>query len=250
MNDISPPLKSRESLPLKRFFHRFVGIFIEPGETFEDLARKPDFIGPLTLLILVSVAVTETMLARIGAVRIVRTAIEQSGQGSAMSPEQIDAAVERGAAFAGLLAHIVSIMGVPVFLAAVAGFGLLVLNGFFGARVGFKAAFSVACYANLPSVLGGMMAVAVMLFGDPEHFNPQSPAPSDLGFFLDSQHTSRAVYRLASSLDIFVIWFLILLAIGLSRVSGGRAKARSIFVVYLCAWLVLIMVKVGIALVS
>lgn len=248
MSDIDAPREPGEGLTSPSFFERFIGVFTEPGAAFEDIARKPDFIVPLVLLIFVSVTVTETVLSKIGMRRIIEASIVQSGQASNMSPQQISQAVEKGAAIATVIAHLNGLLAVPIFLAAVAGIGLLVLNGIYGVHAGFKKVFSVTCYADLPGVIGGAMALAVILFGDPDHFNPQSPTPSNLGFFLNPQETSHAVYALASSLDIFILWFLILLAIGLSRVSGGKVKSRSIFFIYLGLWVILIVGKVSLAL--
>jgi hypothetical protein len=250
MNDINSSPHLGEGQRSESFLQRFIGVFTEPGEVFKDIARKPDYISPLVLLILVSVAVTETMLSKIGMQRIIHASIMQSGQASQMSPEQINQAIERGAAIAGVIAHVSSLVAVPIFLAAVAGIGLIVLNGVFGFRAGFKKVFSVACYADLPSVLGGAMAMAVMFFGDPDHFNPRSPSPSNPGFFLNPRETSPAVLALVSSFDIFVLWFLILLAIGLSRVSGGAVPSRSIFFIYFGLWMILIVAKVGFALLT
>jgi hypothetical protein len=250
MNDInsSPQLDEGESST--SFLQRFVEVFSEPGRAFDQIARNPDFLSPLVLLILVSVAVTETMLSKIGMRRIIELSIEQSGQASSMSPEQIRQAVERGAAIASVIAHLSGLLAVPIFLAAVAGIGLIVLNGIYGAHASFKKVFSVACYADLPGVIGGVMAVAVILFGDPEHFNPKSPAPTNLGFFLNPQDTSHVAYAVANSLDFVVLWFLILLAMGLSRVSGGTAKSRPIFFIFFGLWMILILAKVGFALLT
>lgn len=244
MNDVN---SLSESVEAKSFLERFLGVFIEPGAVFEDIARKPDFLAPLVLLILVSIAVTETMLAKIGMARIIHSQIVQSGRAANLSPEQIGHVVQTQAAIASAIAHVSALVAVPIFLAAVAGIGLLVLNGIFGAHAGFKKVFSVACYADLVSVLGSVMAIAVMLFGDPDHFNPGSVAPTNLGFFLNPQTTSHTVMALASSFDIFILWFLILLAIGLSRVSKQAVKSRSIFFIYFGLWMLLVMVRVGLA---
>jgi Yip1 domain len=244
MNDVNPLPDSGET---KSFLQRVSGVFIDPGAAFEDIARKPDFIAPLILLILVSVAVTETMLSKIGTSRIARNAIMHSGQAANLSPEQINQAVEKSAAAVGVFMHLSALFAVPIFLAAVAGIGLLVLNGIFGVRAGFKKVFSVACYADLPSILGGVMAMTVTFFADPDHFNPGSPTPSNPGFFLNPQTTSHAMMALASSFDIFILWFLILLAIGLSRVSGRAVKSRPIFFIYFGLWMLLVMARVGLA---
>lgn len=237
--------------PLETSFpQRLIGILLEPGRVLEEVAREPDFIKPLLVLIGVTATVTEVMLSKVGMERIIRTSLMESGRAAQLSPAQMEQAIAKGVAVSSVFVRMIGFLGPPVFLAIVAAVGLIILNGFFGVHVGFKKVFSVACYADLPSVLRGVMAAAVILFGDPNAFNPQSPAPSNPGFFLSPLHTSQVTMVLASSLDIFVVWFLILLAIGLSRVSGGRVKSSSIFWAYFGVWMILILARMGFALLS
>ena len=243
---VTSPVEHEE--PTKSFVERFIGVFISPGETFADIARKPDFIAPMILLTVMTIAVTETMLARIGMERIVRASMEQSSRASSMTPEQIDQAISNGAKIGAIIAHVSAFIGVPIFLVIIAALGLLFVNAIFGGQMNFGASLSVASYANMPSVLGGIMAIALIFFGDPEHFNPRSPVPSNLGFFL-SPDTSKPLMVLASSLDIFTIWFMILLGIGFSAASGGRVKALSIFLCFFGLRAVLLLAQMGMAMV-
>jgi hypothetical protein len=236
--------------PAKSFPERLMGIFISPGETLADVARKPDFVAPLIAGVLGAIAVTETMLWKIGMERIVRTSIEQSGRASSMSPEQMDQAVRQGARIGAISAHIVGIVGVPIALLIFAGLGLLIVNLIFGARMKFKTVFSLICYANLVSLLGALMALAVILFGDPDHFNAQNPVPANVGFFLNPLEVSKPLYALASSADIFTIWFLILVAVGLADAAEHKVKPLPIFLVYAGFWMIWILVKVGLAMVG
>jgi hypothetical protein len=236
--------------PAQSFPERLMGIFISPAETLADVARKPDFVAPLILGVLGAIAVTETMLWKIGMERIVRTSIEQSGRASSMSPEQVDQAVRQGASIGAIVAHIGAVVGAPIFLLILAGLGLLIVNLIFGAQTKFKTVFSLICYANLVSLLGSLMAVAVILFGDPEHFNAQSPVPSNVGFFLNPREVSKPLYSLASSADIFTIWLLILIAVGLAEGAGRKVKPLSIFLVYAGFWVIWILVKAGLAMIG
>jgi hypothetical protein len=236
--------------PAQSFPERLMGIFISPAETLADVARKPDFLAPLILGVLGAIAVTETMLWKIGMERIVRTSIEQSSRASSMSPDQIDQAVRQGARIGAIFAHLGGIVMVPIVLLVLAGLGLLIVNVIFGARTKFKTVFSLICYANLVSLLGSLMAVAVILFGDPDHFNPQNPVPSNVGFFLNPREVSKPLYALASSADIFTIWLLILMAVGLSEGTGRKVKPLSIFLVYAGFWVIWILVKVGLAMIG
>jgi hypothetical protein len=211
------------------------------------VARKPDWIAPLMAAVLGTVAVTETMLWRIGMERIVRMSIEQSGRASSMSPEQMDQAVRQGATVGGIFAHVGAIVGAPIFLLILAGLGFLIVNVILGARVKFKSVFSLICYANLVSLLGSLMAVAVILFGDPDHFSPQNPVPANLAFYLNPLDVSKPLYALASSADIFTVWSLILAAIGLSEGSERKVKPLPIFLLYAGMWVLWILGKMGLA---
>lgn len=234
-----------QSTPPMSFLSRLVGVFIEPGETFEDIARKPNWIAPLILMVLVSLAVMETMLAKVGVSRIMMHTLQQSGRAATMDPEQLNQAITKGAPITAAFMQGAAIFGVPIILLIVAGFGLIVLNGFFGEKARFKEVFSATCYAYLPHIVGAVMAIAVMFFADPDAFIPQNPAPTNPGFFMDPATSSHAVYALASSLDIFTLWFLALLAIGLSKVLQKKAKTGSIFMTFLGAWILLIIVRVA-----
>ncbi len=233
--------------PAQSFPERLMGIFISPGETLADVARKPDFLAPLILLVLGAIAVTETMLWKIGLERIVRMSIEQSSRASSMSPEQMDQAVSQGARIGGILAHIGGVVGPPIGLLIIAALGLLIVNLILGAQAKFKTVFSMICYADLVTLLGALMALAVILFGDPDHFNAQNPVPANVGFFLNPHEVSKPLYSLASSADIFTIWFLILIAIGLSEGTGRKVKPLSIFLVYAGFWVIWILVKMGLS---
>jgi hypothetical protein len=235
--------------PALSFPERLMGVFISPGETFEDVARHPGFWAPLITLMVAAVAVTETMLWKIGMDRIVRTSIEQSGRASSMTPEQMDQAVRQGALYGGILAHIMGVVGAPIFLLILGGLGILIVNLIFGAQAKFKTIFSLTCYANLVSLLGSLMAIAVIFFGDPEQFNSQNPIPSNVGFFLHPTQVSKPLYALASSADFLTVWMIILLGVGLSKGTGGKVKPTSIILVFVGLWILWILGKVGLALI-
>ncbi|MFB3920803.1 MAG: YIP1 family protein [Terriglobia bacterium] len=243
-------LAGSEELHPRSFWSRWIGVYFSPGETFQDIARKPDFLFPLVAAVLSAIAVTETMLAKIGMERIIRNSMEIGGQAAKMTPEQIQQAVDRGKGIGSILAHVGGILGAPIYLLVVAAIGLAIVNALFGSPISFRKAFSVTCYANLVGVIGAVMAVALILFGDVERFNPNNPAPTNLGFFLNPLETSKPVAALASSVDLFTIWFVILLGIGFSQATGGKVKARTIFLVYLGLWMVWVIGKVGLAAIS
>jgi hypothetical protein len=224
------------------FIGRFAGVFFSPGEALADVARKPDFWAPLIVLVIVSVAITETMLAKIGMERIVMNSIEQSGR-PAPPPE----ALARTVQFSSIAAHVAGVVALPIVLLIVAALGLLIVNALLGGTVNFKTAFAVSCYSNLVGVLGGLMGLAMILFGDPEHFNPNAFMPTNLGFFLNPLETSKPLMALATSFDIFTIWWLVLLGVGFSAATQRKIKALTIFMIFFGLWLLWVLAKVGLA---
>jgi hypothetical protein len=213
-----------------------------------EIARRPSFVPPIAVAVIGAVGVTETMLARIGMERIIRNSMEISGQAARMGPGELEQAVERGAGIATVISHLSGLLGPFIFLLILAAIGLGVSNLVFGGQVGFRQSLAVASYAHLTMVLAMLLSLPVILFGDPERFNPQNPAPTNLGFFLNPYETSKPWMALATSLDPFTIWFLALLGIGYSEATGGRAGAWAVGGTLAALWLVWVLGKVGFAL--
>ena len=207
----------------------------------------PVFIAPLIVAIVSGLVILETMLFKIGMGRMIRQSLEQSGQAAKMSAEQLEGAVRMGATLGTVFAHVGVLVFGPAMLLILAALGLGILVLIYGAPAKFKAVFSATCYANLVSVLGVLMGVALILFGDPEHFNAQNPIPSNVGFFLNPLETSKPLYSLAGSADILWIWTMVLMAMGWSRVSGGKAKTLPVFLALAGIWLIWVLGKMGFA---
>ncbi|MBZ5542823.1 MAG: YIP1 family protein [Acidobacteriia bacterium] len=229
------------------FWWRWLNVYISPGAAFQDIARKPEFIFPLIVGVVGGLAVIETMLGKIGAAQIIRTSIEQSGRASNMTAEQMQQAISRGSPFVTVTTHLVAVLGPVIFVLIVAALGLAIVNGILGGKLGFKTSLSVAAYSILPGAISSLMTVAVILFGDVERFNPNNPSPTNLGFFLNPLETSKPLMAVASSVDLFSVWTLVLLGIGYSEVTGRKVKALSVSMIYLGALLVWVLGKVGLA---
>jgi hypothetical protein len=113
------------------------------------------------------------------------------------------------------------------------------------ASASFKASFSVVSYANLVLLAGVVLGLVMILLGDAEQFNPENPIPSTVGFFLNPRETSKALYAIASSFDIFRVWFIVLSALGLSAATGKKVGTAAIFLTYLGIWVLLVLGKAG-----
>ncbi len=231
------------------FVSRLVGVFLSPGETFQDILRKPDFAAALLLSVVVSVAVTEISLAKIDMAAITRWALEHSSRTANMPPAQIDQMVSQSGKVYTIMAHVLGVLWVPIVALCMGVIGMIAVNTVFGGKVSFKTALSIASYSYLVNLLSFIIGAVMVFLGDPQHVisNPQNPAPITLGFFLDPVSTSKPLMALAGAVDIFTFWFMTLLGIGFAAATGRRAKASSMFLVFLGLWTVWTLIKMGLA---
>jgi hypothetical protein len=242
---IAPPMP--EEPPADSFLSRALGVFISPGRAFESIVRRPDFLAPLIIMTVASYALIEAMLQKVGAGRIIRQSIEMSGKASQMTPEQIDQTVQKAATITAMIMRASGVLVPPIFLLVIAGVGLFVVNVIFGASTNFKTCFSVVCYANLVLIVSVVLGLVMILFGDLEQFNAENFLPTTVGFFLNPRETSKPLYVIASSFDIFRVWFVILSSLGLSAATGKKVGTLAILLTYLGIWILLVLGHAGVA---
>jgi hypothetical protein len=90
-------------------------------------------------------------------------------------------------------------------------------------------------YASLALLIKTILAtISVAAGADPDSFNLQNPVATNPGYFL-SPGNSPFLYSVATALDIFMIWTLILTAIGFTCV--GKVK-RSTAMAIVFGWYV------------
>jgi hypothetical protein len=138
------------------------------------------------------------------------------------------------------------VIGVPIFLLVIAAVGLFIANVVFGASADFKTSLSVVSWANLVLQVGVILALVIVFMGDPEQFNAQNPVPSTVGFFLSQHDTSKVLYSLASSFDIFRVWFIVLCSMGISAATGKKVGTTAILLTYFGIWVLIVLGKAGI----
>jgi len=245
---IAPPMP--EDQPADSFLSRALGVFISPGEAFADIARKPGFIGPVVTIIIAGCALFDTMYWKVGMETMTRLTLERSSFASKMPPEQMEKAIHDSAAHLTrqlILTDVGILIVTFIFLLIVAGIGLMIVNAIFGGQAKFKTLFCVASYAQLPTILGYVLGLVVILFGGTDNLDPQNPVPLNLAFFLNYKEVPKPLFALAGSVDILVIWMVILLGLGMSKATGGKVKVLPITLCLVGAWAIWIIGKVALS---
>src|ERR1035437_6418645 len=245
---IAPPLP--EDQPAKSFLSRLIGVFVSPAETFDDIARWPSFVAPIVTILVASCVLFDTMYWKVGMETMTRLQLERSPFAAKMPPEQMEKAISDSAGHL-LRTFIITdvfivVVTIIVFL-ILAGLGMMIVNAILGGQVKFKTLFSVVSFAELPGLLGVILGLAIILFGGIENLDPQNPMPVNLAFFLNYKEVPKPLFALAGSVDIVVVWVVILLGLGMSRATGGKVKALPITLCFVGAWALWIIGKVGLS---
>lgn len=233
---------------------RLWGTLFSPGETFQDVNRKPTIIVPIILGIVLALAGGAFFNWKVKPDwdRLFRAQIQKRADrgGQSLTPEQMEQQVE----FSKKLVPLFPIIGAvftPIIYLVIAGIfalGMMLIQ----AKTTFKKILSVVSWSYTATALvQSLVFIAVVLVQDQETLNSIDPTqgvnivPSNAGAFLPSG-TSGAVMAAASSLDLFSIWYLIILSIGLAAIAGAKkiTPKKTAGVVF-GLWIVWVLVKVG-----
>ena len=204
-------------------------VFIEPGNVFDDMRRKPRFIIA-GLIVLAAISIFQIVfIEKIGLEKIVRARIESSKRTADMDKEQKDKIIEQQS---GPIAKYATFGATPVVVAIVFLLGGLIYwlgANAMGGTGKFLGGVSVWVYSSIPPAIVFTIGNLIVLFlksaDDIDITNSQSGLlKANLGFFVDAT-TSPTLAALLGSVDLFSIWGWILASIGLQRVAKISAGA-------------------------
>jgi hypothetical protein len=230
---------------------RLTGVFFEPKKAFEDVAARPSFWVPLILTIIASVAFSMLLGQHLGWDAVVRQqqqmnpkAAERMAQ---LPADQRDKAASLGITIAQITSYVGAVVGRPLGYLIVAAILLGIVRGIMSAPVKFKQVYAVLCYATLPGIVQSVLKTVVMFLKKPEEFNIMNPLAFNPAAFMDYASSSKFVYTVAASLDVFAIWTILLVAIGLKAAGGKKLSFGGALTAVALPWAILVLIGASIA---
>ncbi|MEW6737925.1 MAG: YIP1 family protein, partial [Acidobacteriota bacterium] len=208
---------------------RFAGLFFYPVEVFQDLNRRPTWVTPVLISIVMVIlsGIVLSYRAKIDWEQFIRSRIEASGSSmpsDSVIQEQVNIA-KRVANFT-LLINGIAIPVTYIAIAVIYAIGLMFLE----AKTTFKKVFSVVAWSSCAvESVTTLITILILMLREPEYIDPStsiSVIKSNLAALLPLT-VSPFLKAIAASFDIFTIWLLILLTIGLAAVGGSHKITRS-----------------------
>ena len=202
---------------------RMIRVFYAPAETFEAVQRghsRMDWFIPVLLAALVTVG-SQYMTLPV-AQKMQAKAVAAATAGQDLTPEQIAQQREMMAKMSGVTS-IGTLVAAPVmiFVMVFAFSGVLLLVGRYalGGDVTYGQMLAVEGYAMVISILQNVVLTPI------RQARESLMVTLGPGLFLDKEMLATYVGRLINGIDIFVVWQIVVIGIGLSilaRASLGK----------------------------
>lgn len=197
---------------------RFIGILTSPRDTFASVVAHPKWFGMLaTCAIAGAVLIGGFMFTQVG-----QDAWYEAATASRQMTDQQLQAMERIAPYAGYFAIAQMMIGLPLILAVMAGILFAVFNAALGGQASFKQVFAVVVHA-------GPVGVVAQLFSMPlNYYRGTLTSAANLGALVPMLSDTSFLSHFLGAIDVFLIWQVIVLAIGLGVLYRRRTQPIAI----------------------
>ncbi len=207
---------------------RMLDVFFSPTKVFTYLKEKPQWVAAFIIVIVV--------VAVVGAVTVGitrETIIEQQTEAMrerGLTEEQMDQALRVAS---GPLLYISSAVGAAIFTAlllVVFAFLLNVFTPVFGGTAAFKTVFSLISHTALVRTLGAIVKLILVIITKSIYVT------TSLALLVPNMARESFGYQFLNGCDFFIIWEMILVAIGINITNDVPKK--SAYVLVFVIWLV------------
>ncbi|MGA2739412.1 MAG: Yip1 family protein [Bryobacteraceae bacterium] len=243
---MTPEPSSENAAPPLGEAGRLTGVLIDPKKAFADIAARPSWILPVMLMIVVGLVFTYIFTTRIGWDRYFHQVAETNSRMQQMDAQARENAIQMQDKFAPIFGYAAAVVGPPLTALIVGGIIVLMCK-IGGAALKFKQTFAMSAWAMLPRVIAGILAVVVMFIKNPEDFNLQNPLAFNFGAFMEPPPNSgKFIYSLATSVDLFTIWTILLLAAGISA-AARKAPFSKALILVVAPWIIWVLAASAVA---
>lgn len=217
----------------KNLGERFIGVLLSPRETFEAVVARPQWIL-MALVIIVITAGTQVWFqsTEVGRQATLDDAVRRvESFGMKVSDEMYEgmrkSIMEPSASRLAISAVTMAVIP-PIIWAALAGILFLVFGSLMGGAGTFKQMYAVVVHSGVVSTVGMLVLTPV------NYLRASTSSSTNLSVFFPFLPEGSFLNRLLGMADVFTIWWVAVLAIGVAVVSRKKTgtAATVLFGVY------------------
>ena len=224
----------------KNLFARFIGVITAPKETFAAVVPAPKWLGMLALTtVIVAFFSALPMTTDAGKQAAIDQQVESmKGFGMEVS-DQMYAQMEKGSAMMPYTTAGFVLILSPIMAVVIAGILFAIFNAALGGEASFKQVFAVLVHA------GAVSAMSTVFSGIVNYFRGGVGSAANIGALLPMLPEHSFAANLLGTVDVFLVWYVIVLAIGLGVLYKRRTQpiAISLLAFYAVIALVIAIVK-------
>jgi hypothetical protein len=225
---------------------RIFGVLFSPKATFEDIVRKPSWLVPVIILGLMGVAVATGINQKINWREFMSQQIEKSPRGSQLSEEQKEKQIEAGAKVAPITTYAFGVPA-PILLVLIVA---LVMWGAYnimaGVNPGYKTALGIVSHAYVPVIIANILFLIVLFLKPEGTLDLENPMATNVAALLP-EGTPKWLDALGKNIDVFLIWVVILIAIGFAAANPKKLKGGKSFGIAFGVFALYVVLRVGFA---
>lgn len=193
---------------------RILGIVLSPRETFVDVIAAPRVLGVLAFVGLMgALVVGGFLMTDVGQQAWLDQAVGES------TNDQQYAAMERVAPYVGYIAAAQMLFGIPLMLLILSGLIYLIFNAVMGGNATFKQVYAVAAHSTVIWTLGWVFVMPL------NYVRETMSSPTNLSALLPMLEEGSFFARLLGTVDLFMVWWTVVLAIGLAVLYRRRTQS-------------------------
>ena len=222
---------------------RLIKVFTSPGEVFEDIKAKPTWVLALAAYLVVVTLSSLVIWNNIDFEASTREAIEAFG--FEVPDEVLDKEIEKAERQWFVKPILTGVVFTPIILVIAAALFFLMMK-MVGSDIGFLATYSTVLHAYWPgkAVYSVILAILAWVQGPVTEMGLVTLLKSNAAAFFP-EGSSMWLITFASFFDVFRIWGVVLLVIGLG-IAGSVNRGKATFAA-LVPWFLAIAISTGLA---
>jgi hypothetical protein len=219
---------------------RFIGIITAPKATFAGLLPVPKVLGMLVLTAAIVAGFTALPLTtEAGRQAAIDTQVQQMQSFGFQVNDQMYAQMESRSKMMPYTTGVSVLVVQPIFTVIIAGILFAIFNAAMGGEASFKQVFAVLVHANAVSALSAVFS------GTVNYFRGAMGSVANLGALMPMLPEHSFAANLLGAIDVFMIWYVVVVAIGLGVLYRRRTQpiAFSLLGLYAVIAIVIAIVK-------
>jgi hypothetical protein len=202
---------------------RFLGIITSPKATFVRIVPYPKWFAMLALTtVILAVFSALPMTTEAGRQAAIDQQVESMKSFGFEVSDQVYAQMEKGAGRMPYTTGISVLVISPIFAAIIAGILFAIFNAALGGEASFKQVLTVLVHA------GAISALSTVFSGIINYFRGGMGSAANLGALLPMLPEHSFAANLMGTIDVFLIWYVIVLAMGLGVLYKRRTQPIAI----------------------